>query len=148
VGHGELTLLDGCSERLQNLAELGLGPRGAEGALAGADHGDPLLAKRVVGEGPRGPVEGVLERTGDGAVVFRSREQQSVRSRDFVPEEGDRLRLDLDVLVVRRILSSGFQKTNSISGPDSAAAASRRALLYDVRRRLPLIASRRISGSS
>src|SRR6266513_2152640 len=72
------------------------------GALAGADHGDPLLAKRVVGEGSRDPVEGVLERAGDGGVVFRSREQHSVRSRDFVLEEGDRLRLDLDVLVVRR----------------------------------------------
>jgi hypothetical protein len=77
VGYGEFTLLDGCSERLQDLAELGLSPGRAEGALAGADHGDPFFAKRVVGEGSRDPVERVLERTGDGGVgIQESRKAQ------------------------------------------------------------------------
>ena len=83
VSYSELERLHGCSECLQDLAQFGLSPDGAVGALAGADDCDSLLAKRVAIERSRDPVESVLERAGDGAVVLGCREEDRIGARDL-----------------------------------------------------------------
>ena len=75
---------------------------------AGADHRDGLAAERVRRRGPRAPVERVLERSRDRAVVLRRRDQDGVRRRDGRAEacDGERRRALL-VLVERRARRGG-----------------------------------------
>ena len=100
VPHGELDVGHASAGRAQDLAQLGLGPDGAEHPGAGPDHGDGLVAQRARGGRPRGPVDGVLEHAGDRRVVFRGREQQGVGVGDRLPETGDGRRAVADVVVL------------------------------------------------
>ena len=124
------------------------GPSSAVGALAGADDCDSLLAKRVVVEGSRDPVESVLERAGDGAVVFRCREENRVGSRYLGFDQRDRGRLDRQVFVVGRKRIEMVPEDELDLGAALRRGRVEKSAVVRARRRLPLIASRRISGSS
>jgi len=92
------------SGRGEDLAYLGLCPDRAEQAGAGADHRGRLGAEAVVRERPGGPVERVLELTGDGMVVLRRGDQDRVGTNQRRPQLDDRApeRRVVGVLVVGR----------------------------------------------
>src|SRR3954471_10681834 len=90
--------------RAQHLAELSLGPYGAEHPGARTDDRDVLVPKRVRREWARYPVDGVLERPWNRGVVLGGREEDGVGLGDRRAKSRDGLRtvLYVIVLVVRR----------------------------------------------
>src|SRR5262249_37230737 len=72
-----------------------LSPHGSVLASAGTGDRDGLVQECGVAAWPRGPVDGVLERAGDRAVVLRSHEKDCVGGVDTLAEVVDRLRLEV-----------------------------------------------------
>ena len=101
-----IALHHACSDDAKDLAQLGLGPHPAVRTGRRAHDGDGLVPQRVVGKGPRGPVERVLQQPWQRAVVFRRRNKHCVGRGDAVAQVLDAHggALVLDVLVVGRDL--------------------------------------------
>src|SRR6476620_486582 len=79
AGNGELDVLeDAGAGDADGLAGLILGPDAAVLAEGGAHDGGGLAAQGAGAEGAGEPVDGVLQRRGDGAVVFRGDQKQGV----------------------------------------------------------------------
>ena len=81
---------DARAHQAQHLARLGLGPDAAERAGARADHRDRLAAEHPCAGRPRGPVERVLERSRDRAVVLGDGDQHRVGGSDRGAQARDR----------------------------------------------------------
>src|ERR1700728_1389585 len=87
----------------EHLAQLGLGPDGAEHRTAGSDHRRVLAADRRLIERARGPIDRILELSGNRAVVLGRREQQAIGSGELGAQVLDRSAgAGLVVLVERR----------------------------------------------
>ena len=108
-----------CTDHCQDLSKLGLGADRAEQAGAGADDRHSLLPEDIGRERPRYPVESILECSRYRAVVFRSRDQDSVRSCDLLPKRGNSRAAPARCRGLRRRPGSRSglrQTTNSTSG--------------------------------
>ena len=149
--HGQLDLGHASAGRAQHLAQLGLGPHGAEHSGACADHGDGFVAEGVGCERPRCPVDRVLEHAGDRRVVLGGGEQHGIGVGDRLPETGDGRRAvpDVVVLVVGRDRLEAVEdhELRPVLLDDSPAAPSS-SVLCESRRRLPLMPSTRITTPS
>ena len=148
VADGELGLGDAGAHRAQHLPQLRSGPDASEGACARADHGDGLVPERVRREGPRGPVERILERARDRRVELGCREEDRVRVADELAERLDRLRPRVDVVVGvvrrdrlepapqrdldarRRVLAQGAKQGRVVRAAPEGAADGEDAHLY------------------
>ena len=84
LGRGHLAGVAEAQHRAQAL----LGDGGADLADGCADHAGGDVVEGVLAPGPRGPVDGVLQRAGDRAVVLRGDEQDGVGPADRVLERG------------------------------------------------------------
>ena len=98
VAEGDVRLADGelvargCPRRSsEDLADVGLGPDRAEQAGRGADHGDGLARRPLSGNGPRGPVERVLEHARDRPVELGRGDEHAVGPGDRLAQVRDRL---------------------------------------------------------
>src|SRR5215210_1578879 len=101
--HRELRLEHAGAGNAEHAAEVALGPDGAVRAGGGAGDRDRLAPQRTRARRPGGPVDRVLQLSGDGSVVLRRRDQQRVGAADRVPQPRafDRAVLLVVVLVVR-----------------------------------------------
>ena len=84
-----------------------------------------LPREGVVGEGPRGPVDRVLQHAGDRGVVLGGADQRRVRRGDRLAQapRPPRARVRVEVLVVGRQLAESSNRSSSAPGGSSSAAA-------------------------
>ncbi len=100
VATRDLRLLHSGADRGEHLAELGLGPDGAERPGRGAHYRRGLVAKGVGRNRARDPVQGILELPGDGGVVLGGGDEHGVGVGDGGAELRDRRRRLIRVVVL------------------------------------------------
>ena len=89
----------------QQLSQMMIRAKTAEGALGGAYHSAGLSTPHALPVGARADVKSILENRGNGAVIFRGNEENSVNRADLVAERRPRGRwrpFVVKILIIER----------------------------------------------